>query len=394
MTETTPINNQFNILIVDDEPDIHAAIKMSIKHETVLGKPINILSAYSKQDASDLIKNFDGDICLILLDVIMETDEAGFELLAEIRESDLHTQPQVVMVTGQAGLSSERDAARRHEINAYLPKSDLNPYRLVSILNTSIRNYVTIQKLEVTTDKLMEVQSRQEETSAYIKSILDSISDALVVVNSRGVIVTINSAVTTMFGYTRNELMGKKVELLMPEPYASRHDQYLHSHKVHGNYNIIGKGRELPAKKKNGHTFPMELTLTEFNNKGEMLYIGLIRNISERIEAQKEIYQLAYFDPVTALPNMTNFYKELTRKSDTLLEQDLVSLALVDLSGFYRINQAYGHDVGDQVLTLLVDRMEWVLPKHCNLYRSEGTDFLVELNTNSRDKNAIIDEFK
>ena len=100
-----------------------------------------------------------------------------------------------------------------------------------------------------------------------------------------------------MFGYTRNELMGKKVEMLMPEPYASRHDQYLHSHKVHGTYNIIGKGRELPAKKKSGQTFPMELTLTEFNNKGEMLYIGLIRNISERIEAQKEIYQLAYFDP-------------------------------------------------------------------------------------------------
>ncbi len=394
MTETTPINNQFNVLIVDDEPDIHAAIKMSIKHETVLGSPINILSAYSKKDAAELIKNFDGDICMIFLDVIMETDNAGFELLAEVRELDLQTQPQVVMVTGQAGLSSERDAARSHEINAYLPKSDLNPYRLVSILNTSIRNYVTIQKLEITTDKLLEVQSRQEETSAYIKSILDSISDALVVVNSRGVIVTINSAVTTIFGYTRNELIGEKVEILMPEPYASRHDQYLHSHQAHGNYNIIGKGRELPAKKKSGQTFPMELTLTEFNNKGETLYIGLIRNISERIEAQKEIYQLAYFDAVTNLPNLTNFYKELSRKSEVLLKDDLVSLALVDLSGFYRINQAYGHDVGDQVLTLLVDRMEWVLPKNCSLYRSEGTDFLVEYTSTSSDKAAIIEEFK
>lgn len=393
MTETTPINNQFNVLIVDDEPDIHAAIKMSIKHETVLGSPINILSAYSKQEAAELIKNFAGDICLIFLDVIMETDNAGFELLAEIRESELHRQPQVVMVTGQAGLSSERDAARSHEINAYLPKSDLNPYRLVSILNTSIRNYVTIQKLELTTEKLLDAQVRQEETSAYIKSILDSISDALVVVNSRGVIVTINSAVTTIFGYTRSELIGEKVEILMPEPYASRHDQYLHSHKINGNYNIIGKGRELPAKKRNGQTFPMELTLTEFNNKGEALYIGLIRNISERIEAQKEIYQLAYFDAVTNLPNLTNFYKELSRKSDTLLEDDMVSLALIDLSGFYRINQAYGHDVGDQVLTLLVDRMEWVLPKHCSLYRSEGTDFLIDFNSVSRDREQILKEF-
>lgn len=394
MTDTTSITNLFNVLIVDDEPDFHAAVRMSLKHETVLDKPIHILSAYSKQEASELLTQFDGDICLVLLDVIMETENAGFELLAEIRASNLRTQPQVVMVTGQAGLSSERDAARHHDINAYLPKSDLNPYRLVSILNTSIRNYVTIEKLENTTNKLLEVQLKQEETAAYINSILDSISDALVVINSKGIIVTINSSVTTIFGYTRSELLGMNVDVLIPEPYASRHDQYLHQHKIHGTANIIGKGRELPAKKKNGQTFPMELTLTEFNNKGEILYIGLIRNISERIETQKEIYQLAYFDPVTNLPNLTNFHKGLSHKSDTLLAQDLIALALIDLSGFYRINQAYGHDVGDQVLTLLVDRMEWVLPKNCHLYRAEGSDFLVELNPNTQDKEATVTEFQ
>lgn len=390
----TPTNKQFNVLIVDDEPDIHAAIKMSIKHEDVLGCSLNILSAYSKSEAMALITEFDGDISLIFLDVIMETENAGFELVKDIRSSSLHPQPQVVLVTGQAGLTSERDAAKSHEINAYLPKSDLNPYRLISMVNTSIRNFVNIQQLEQTTEELKLSQAKQEESTAYTKSILDSISDALVVVNHLGVIETINDSVTTIFGYTRDELIGEKVEILMPEPYASRHDHYLFNHRTHGTYNIIGKGRELPAKKKNGQTFPMELTLTEFKNKGETLYIGLIRNISERIEAQKEIFQLAYFDSVTALPNMAHFYKELHRKSTTLAEQDLLALALVDLSGFYRINQAYGHDVGDQVLTLLVDRMEWVLPKHCQLYRSEGTDFLIEFNAAGRNTSDIVNEFE
>lgn len=394
MTETITTNQVFNVLIVDDEPDIHAAIKMSIKHETVLGCPLNILSAHSKAEAMSLMKSFDGEISLIFLDVIMETENAGFELLAEIRQSNDFPQPQVAMVTGQAGLTSELDATRTYEINAYLPKSDLTPYRLINILNTLIRSYVTIQQLEETTVQLREAQARQEESSAYTKSILNSISDALVVVNHKGLIVTTNSAVTTIFGYTKNELIGQKVEILMPEPYASRHDQYMFNHRTHGTYNIIGKGRELPAKKKNGQTFPMELTLTEFNNQGEILYIGLIRNISERIEAQKEIYHLAYFDAVTNLPNLTNFHKELTRKTKTLAEDDLVALALVDLSGFYRINQAYGHDVGDQVLTLLVDRMEWVLPKSCNLYRSEGTDFLIELNSINRDREYLLNEFR
>lgn len=394
MNQVTPVDNKFNVLIVDDEPDIHAAIKMSIKHEDVLGCSLNILSAYSKQQALEVIANFDGDICLIFLDVIMETENAGFELLQQIRSSDINPQPQIVMVTGQAGLTSERDAARSHDINAYLPKSDLNPYRLVSILNTSIRNYVNIQKLEITTAELTESQAEQEESAVYIKSILDSISDALIVVNHLGVIETINASVTTIFGYTRDELIGNKVEILMPEPYASRHDQYLFNHRTKGSYNIIGKGRELPAKKKNGQTFPMELTLTEFKNKGETLYIGLIRNISERIEAQKEIYTLAYFDHVTNLPNLANFHKELARKTSSFLDDDLIALALVDLSGFYRINQAYGHDVGDQVLALLVDRIEWVLPKSCHLYRADGTDFLIELNSTIRDKASLVKELQ
>ena len=136
----------------------HAAIKMSIKHETVLGCPLNILSAHSRAEALELINAFDGDISLIFLDVIMETENAGFELLADIRESDALIQPQVAMVTGQAGLTSELDATRAHEINAYLPKSDLTPNRLITILNTLIRSFVTIQKLEETTQQLRDAQ--------------------------------------------------------------------------------------------------------------------------------------------------------------------------------------------------------------------------------------------
>lgn len=393
MTESFPDSYAFNVLIVDDEPDIHTAIKMSIKHENVLGFPVQIHSAYSKQEAIEFVDQFEQELSLVFLDVVMETEHAGFEFLATLRESDIHPQPQVVMITGQAGLTSERDAARSHEINGYLSKVDLNPYRLVSMLNTSIRNFVTIKELERTTEQLQIAQNQQQENNAYTNSILNSLSDALVVVNQHGVITTTNAAVTTIFGYTRDELIGEKVEILMPEPYASKHDQYMHIHNTKGSYNIIGRGRELPAKKKNGQTFPMELTLTEFNNQGEMLYIGLIRNISDRIEAQKEIYHLAYFDHVTNLPNLSNFFNSLGNKTSTSQGSEQVALGLVDLSGFYRINQAYGHDVGDMLLTLLVDRMEWVLPKHCNLYRSEGTDFLVQLNHVDKSKEELLVEF-
>ena len=385
----------FNILVIDDEPDIHAAIKMSIKHEKVLERPITILSAHSKQEALDIVNSFDQEICVIFLDVVMETEHAGFDFLSDLRARDIHPQPQVVLITGQPGLTSERDASRNYEINAYLSKSDLSPYRLTSILNTSIRNFITIKKLEETTNELKQAQARQIETNKYISRILDSISDTVLVVNQRGIIVTTNSAITPTFGYTKQELIGEKIELLMPEPFASRHSQYMQKHNIPDKFNIIGRGRELPALKKDGQTFPMELTLSEFKNDGEVLYIGLVRNINERIKAQKEIYQIAYFDNVTNLPNLANFLKLLNDQIvNSVNQQELIAIAMIDLSGFYRINQAYGHEVGDQILSLLVDRIEWVLPKRAKLYRSEGTNFLIQLNTEQKSDHEVLIDFK
>lgn len=138
----------YYVLIIDDEPDIHAVVKMCVKNEKVNGAPIEVLTANSKQSALSLIHQFEQEIALIFLDVIMETDNAGFEFLAELRTSDIYPQPQVILLTGQAGLGSERDVSKQHEINAYLSKTDMNPYRIVSLLNTCIRNFETIKQLD------------------------------------------------------------------------------------------------------------------------------------------------------------------------------------------------------------------------------------------------------
>jgi PAS domain S-box-containing protein/diguanylate cyclase (GGDEF)-like protein len=379
------------VLIIDDEPDIHAVVKMCVKNEKVNGAPIEVLTANSKQSALSLIHQFEHEIALIFLDVIMETDNAGFEFLAELRTSGIYPQPQVILLTGQAGLGSERNVSKQHEINAYLSKTDMNPYRIVSLLNTCIRNFETIKQLEKATLELKVSQQQQAESHHYIKSILNALSDALIVVNDEGSILSVNPAVKSIFGYDDNELIGKPIEVLMPEPFASKHSQYMEQYAQTGKSHIMGRSRELPAVNKFGKTFPMELTLTEVNTEQGQLYIGLIRNISERIEAQQEIYQLAYFDNVTNLPNLDNFYKHLTKDIEQKKPtNDFITLALVDLSGFYRINQAYGHDVGDQILSLLVDRMEWAIPKYGKLFRAEGTDFIVQLKS----KLASVDELQ
>jgi PAS domain S-box-containing protein/diguanylate cyclase (GGDEF)-like protein len=368
----------FHIAIIDDEPDLHAALKLSLKNRKVLDRSLTIHSAYSRAEGLELINN-NPQISLIFLDVVMETDDAGFEFLRQLRDMPLSIQPQVVMLTGQPGNLTATEATERYDINAYLAKPELTNARLISTLATALRNYTAFEKLHTVTQELEDSQFKIQETDTYLRNVLNSLSDALITINSDGNITSTNPAVAKLFGFNPGELIGQEIEVLMPEPYASRHKEYMANYKASGQGSIIGKGRTLPAKKKDGSTFPMEITITEFENRGETMYLGVVRNISDKQKAQEKIYKLAYTDTVTDLPNLTKFYAEL--KEETARQyhvEGYVSLLLLDISGFYRINQAYGHDVGDQLLILLADRIQWVLPDGATLFRSEGTDFLVE----------------
>ena len=109
----------------------------------------------------------------------------------------------------------------------------------------------------------------------------------------------------------------------MPEPYASNHAFYMRNYMETGVGKIIGVGRQLPAKRKNGDIFQMELSLSESFDQGERGFIGVIRDISERIEAQDTIYNLAYTDSVTRLRNQQWFHQ---RFKDLMLRASLTRI--------------------------------------------------------------------
>lgn len=392
MTELLPESTVFNILVVDDVPDFHAVINMSLQNETVFGIPVNIVSAFSKQEALKTITEYDGEFALIFLDVFMESASAGFEFLAELRSFKLPTQPQVALITGQADFNYELEAVRKHEINAYVVKNDLTPSRLSSLLNTSIRNFLTIKNLESTKKKLQSAQIQQQDTNAYIRRIIDSLSDGLIVINQQGLIVSCNNTVSEMFGYNETELLHERIEKLMPAELAKNIQSDLAALNKSDANNSQSIHRELVGIASDGRAIPVEINVSTMISQGETLLIVLVRNISKRIETQKEMYRLAYSDKVTNLPNLTSFYNDLANSLNE--PSHLMAFALVDLSGFYRINQAFGHDVGDQLLTLLVDRMSWALPTNTVLHRAVGTDFLIRLKSDKSAALDIVNEFK
>lgn len=144
--------------------------------------------------------------------------------------------------------------------------------------------------------------------SELLASILDTVPDALIVIDSRGHIETFSRAAERMFGYQASEVMGRNVSMLMPSPYREEHDGYLERYKRTGEKRIIGIGRLVVAQRKDGSTFPIELAVGEVASKEGQLFTGFIRDLTERQESEQRLQELqselVHISRVTALGEM------------------------------------------------------------------------------------------
>ncbi|MFN7875704.1 MAG: PAS domain S-box protein [Pirellula sp.] len=138
---------------------------------------------------------------------------------------------------------------------------------------------------DVTDRKRAEKEIREREER--LLAVLNTASDAIITIDTRGKITDINPATEKMFGYTRSELIGQNVKILMPQPYFNEHDQYIARYMQTGVPHIIGTGREATAKRKDGSIFPVDLAVSKVEHLG--LFTGVIRDISERKKLQRDI---------------------------------------------------------------------------------------------------------
>ena len=125
----------------------------------------------------------------------------------------------------------------------------------------------------------------EQEISAQTKrlsAIIDNVVDGIITIDDVGTIESFNSSAKTIFGYCEDEVIGKNVKMLMPEPYYSEHDGYLAHHLKSGEKKIIGIGREVVGKRKNDSTFPMELAVSEISLDKAKHFVSIVRDITER----------------------------------------------------------------------------------------------------------------
>ncbi|PBN42929.1 PAS domain S-box protein [Sphingobium sp. D43FB] len=155
--------------------------------------------------------------------------------------------------------------------------------------DNTLRGFATIVH-DITDQRAAENSLRNSE--AHLRSILSTVPDAMIVIDERGTMVSFSAAAERLFGYTQAEVAGSNVSMLMPSPYRERHDGYLERYLRTGERRIIGIGRVVVAMRKDGSTFPMELSIGEASGEGQRLFTGFIRDLTDRQRTQEKLEEL------------------------------------------------------------------------------------------------------
>ncbi|WP_017931807.1 two-component system sensor histidine kinase NtrB [Robiginitomaculum antarcticum] len=133
-----------------------------------------------------------------------------------------------------------------------------------------------------------------EKTLTELDAVLNTIVDGVIVIDADGIIERYNPACVTIFGYAANEVIGQKINHLMPQPYKDRHDGYIKNYAASGEAKIIGIGREVKGLRRDGTIFPMYLSVGELPGQSGRAYIGIIRDLTENSRQQEKFDRLQH----------------------------------------------------------------------------------------------------
>ena len=148
----------WRIMIVDDEPSIHSVTRLALDGFSFDGRPLELINAFSAAEACSML-SVHSDIAVILLDVVMETDQAGLEVVRFVREKLRDHRVRIVLRTGQPGQAPERKVITEYDINDYKEKTDLTAQRLYSLMYSCLRAYRDIQALDRNSQSLRNIAS-------------------------------------------------------------------------------------------------------------------------------------------------------------------------------------------------------------------------------------------
>ncbi len=218
--------------------------------------------------------------------------------------ADSHlAEPMRLALSGRTGTIIARDYRGETVLAAYGPVEDLDlgivakmdlseiraPFLRAGLIALAVGAVFILAGalflLWINNPLIKRVEQRQHELDAVVSSVVD----AIITIDHTGTVASFSPAAERIFGYEASEVIGRNVKLLMPEPYHGRHDGYLAAYMKTGVRKIIGVGREVVGRRKDGTTFPMDLAVNEMQLEGRVMFVGIARDITERKRAEDKL---------------------------------------------------------------------------------------------------------
>ena len=228
--------------------------------------------------------------------------------------------------------------------------------------------------------KALESQAAMRESAEHLQAILSNMVDGVITISEYGSIESFNKAASTMFGFSEAEVLGQNLNILMPEPHRSAHDGYLQLYRETGEAKVVGIAREAQGQHRNGRIFPISLSVSRVVRYGKPTFVGLVRDITQRRQDEEEIRRLAFYDPLTSLPNRRLL---MDRLKQALVTSERTgqhgALMFLDLDHFKQLNDSLGHAIGDELLLQVAQRVRSCVREGDSVARFGGDEFVVLL---------------
>ncbi|WP_373975643.1 EAL domain-containing protein [Chitinibacter sp. SCUT-21] len=342
------------ILVVDDDHDIHLSTSLVLKNTQLLGRNVELVHAYSAHEAFEILLKRH-DFAVILLDVVMEDDFAGLDLVAKIR-SILHLKEvRIILRTGQPGHAPEPGIFNLHDINDYRLKTELTNSRLITALSAALRSYEQIcaisanrRGLEMivrTEAQLMECTTFQNFAQVILNNVQDIFDRPCL-----GFVAKITSE------ELKNQDVGAYSSSLTENPATilSRRPQTNSSH----DFDAREMWLHLQAGSDQAVVYLQFPTpLIEFINLGQIATV-FVANASAclgHLCQLERLNYLAYHDELTQLGNRSWFIEQLDDRKSNF--QHAHAVAILDICRFADINDGLGYEVGNALLTSFAGRL-------------------------------------
>lgn len=227
---------------------------------------------------------------------------------------------------------------------------------------------------------IMETQQGREwlDDQDHWGLVLDSLPDAVAIVAPDGTIVFANRQLHRLSGYRPDELVGRSVEVLVPEGHRGQHQAHRQEYRDRPKLRPMGAGLEISCQRSDGSTFPADISLAPVTTPEGLFTVCVVRDGTDRRRTEEELFYKAVHDPLTGLANRSLLLDRLAHRLRASGRTGTAAgLFYLDVDYFKLVNDRFGHGAGDRVLCALARRMEGVVREGDTVARFGGDEFVV-----------------